>query len=370
MANGTWTNDASSLWSTAANWSGSTVANGATFTAFFTNNITATRTVTNTIGGTWTGTIGNIEFSDNGLSGSAWVVSGASTITLSNSGSGSTLTAKTAATISGILAGTENITKAGADTLTLSGANTFGGAGKTVTVSAGILSIGNNAGLGNASNKVIVNDGTTLTYTASAPTSRTHEIAGNGTSGLNGAINGAQNVQGTVDLTGDALVVCGSGIIRGTYNLNGHSLSISCFNNGSQAHTISGAGDIVTFTIANAGNFGISGSAQTYTANQVIVESNTGTFNDYAIATREFGNDANPVLLRSYGTAYNAANANVTDNHNYTIQNGIFMSNVGTLTLNGTIQIDTGSVLKGLRRFVGFPSRKNGLFPKHETNQA
>jgi hypothetical protein len=35
-----------------------------------------------------------------------------------------------------------------------------------------------------------------------------------------------------------------------------------------------------------------------------------------------------------------------------------------------TIQIDTGSVLKGFRRFVGFPSRKNGLFPKHESNQA
>lgn len=342
MASGTWITDVSSTWSTAANWSGSVIANGAGFTANFTNNISATRTVTNTIGGTWTGTIGGFVFSDNGLSGSAWVVSGASTITLSNSGAGSTFNAITAATVSCVLAGSESITKSGADTLTLSGINTFGGAGKSVTVSAGILSCGNNAGLGNASNTITVDSGATLSYTTTTPTSRTHTISGNGSSGLNGAIAGAQNVQGTVNLGADSLVVCSSGIIRGTYNLNGYSLTIQGFNNGTQAHTISGSGNIVTFTIANAGNAGISGSAQTYTANQVIVESNTGTANDYALASRELGADSNPVLLRSYGTIFNAANAAATSNHNYTVQNGVFMANVTSLTLNGTIQIDTG----------------------------
>jgi autotransporter-associated beta strand protein len=74
----------------------------------------------------------------------------------------------------------------------------------------------------------------------------------------------------------------------------------------------------------------------------VIVESDTGTANDYALASRELGADSNPVLLRSYGTIFNAANAAATSNHNYTVQNGVFMANVTSLTLNGTIQIDTG----------------------------
>lgn len=342
MASGTWTADASSTWSTATNWSGSVIADGAGFTANFTNNITAARTVTNTIGGAWSGTIGSFVFSDNGAAGSAWTVSGASTITLSNSGSGSSFNVITPTTISCVLAGSESITKSGADSLTLSGVNTFGGSGKTVTVSAGILVCGNNAGLGNASNTVTVNSGTTLQYTATTPTSRTHTISGNGSTGSNGAIANAQNVQGTVDLAANSTVICSAGMIRGTYNLNGYSLSIQCYNNGTQAHTISGNGNVVTFTINNAGNAGISGSAQTYTASQVIVESIAGAFNDYAIASRELGDSTNPVLLRSWGTIFNASNLAATSDHNYTIQDGIFLANVTSLTLNGTIQIDTG----------------------------
>src|SRR3954468_8687145 len=45
-ASGTWTNTASGLWSLSTNWSGSTIANGANFTAdFSTLNITSTLTV-------------------------------------------------------------------------------------------------------------------------------------------------------------------------------------------------------------------------------------------------------------------------------------------------------------------------------------
>jgi hypothetical protein len=36
----------------------------------------------------------------------------------------------------------------------------------------------------------------------------------------------------------------------------------------------------------------------------------------------------------------------------------------------GSIQANTGLSLKGFRRFVGFPSRKNGFFQHYETNKA
>jgi autotransporter-associated beta strand protein len=49
------------------------------------------------------------------------------------------------------------ITKSGPGTLVLSGANTFGGAGKSVEVLNGVLSVGSDSGLGHSSNAILLN---------------------------------------------------------------------------------------------------------------------------------------------------------------------------------------------------------------------
>lgn len=135
MASGTWAVDASGNWSTTGNWSGGTVADGATFTANFTNNITATRTVTvDTVR-----TIGNITFSDNGASGSAWVLSGANALTLDNGGSAPVLNVVTGTTISAPITGTAGFTKSGAGTLELSNANT--GLSGSIAVTQGVMNL-------------------------------------------------------------------------------------------------------------------------------------------------------------------------------------------------------------------------------------
>lgn len=120
MASGTWNVDASGNWSLATNWLSSVIADGATFTANFTNNITATRTVTLDA----SRSIGNLTFSDNGASGSSWVLanSGAAVLTLDNGVSSPAINVVTTTTISSTLAGTAGFTKAGNGNLTFTGA--------------------------------------------------------------------------------------------------------------------------------------------------------------------------------------------------------------------------------------------------------
>ena len=187
QTSGTWINaSTNSTWSTAANWSGSTVAVGAGATAdFSTLDITAARTVnlgTNI-------TIGTIVFGDATTPSNNWTLAngtgGPWALTLAT-GTGSPVinVVNQTTTISAGLAGSQGFTKTGTGVLTLTGANTVTGG---INLSAGTLnfafgSLGTNtvdftagAALGwNASNTqdvsslIKIEDGVTATLATGA----------------------------------------------------------------------------------------------------------------------------------------------------------------------------------------------------------
>ena len=141
---GTWTNDASSVWSAATNWLNGTVADGTDATAdFSTINITANRT--NLLDSSRT--VGNLSFGD--INGTQfWLLNplNGSVLTLQTSTGTPTLTTATngannfVAGVNVSLAGTQGLIKAGNGTLALGGTNTYSGA---TLINGGTLAITN-----------------------------------------------------------------------------------------------------------------------------------------------------------------------------------------------------------------------------------
>lgn len=278
-ATGTWTSTTGGNWEdiTTSPWDGGIVADGAGFIANFTSDITAATTVLLT----GNKTIGDLTFSDNGASGSAWTLGGASTLTLAG-GTTSTVTTTTNATISAILAGTNSLTKAGAGRLTLSGANTYSGGtilgGGSVTLSnatgfgSGAVSVTADTALsvGTAfGNNIAINSGTTLSL-------------GGGFINVNGIISGAGNVtatdsihlRGTNTYTGNTTVNSGFlcidkeaslGATPGTFNAASLTLSGGGFlSNYLTGSAISlGVNRGITLASGNTGGFDVAGGSLT-----------------------------------------------------------------------------------------------------------
>lgn len=193
---GTWNVDADGSWDTDTNWLGSAIADGSGNTASFTNDISGTRTITLDSDRS----IGGLIFSDNGASGSAWILSGGNTLTLA--GTTPTISTLTNATISSIIAGSDGLTKTGAARLALSGANTYSGG---TTLSGGTLQVSHASALGSGS--VLVTDDSTLTVSIGDGFS--NNIAIN--SGVNLSVNGGYN-----RILG---VISGDGRVTGTGNI-------------------------------------------------------------------------------------------------------------------------------------------------------
>ncbi|MEO5715170.1 MAG: autotransporter-associated beta strand repeat-containing protein [Luteolibacter sp.] len=190
-ADGNWTSVAiSGNWADSGNWDLGNIADGSGATANFTRDITALTTVTND-----GRTIGNIVFSDNALSDSAWVITG-STLTLAG---GSTITTITDTTIGSNVAGT-GFTKAGTGTLTLSStSNSFSGG---VTLGAGTLQIAAATNL--PSGNTLTFTGGTLNTTAAMTLANSVLIA----SGQSGTIKAPTS--GLLTLTGNYSGVAGT----------------------------------------------------------------------------------------------------------------------------------------------------------------
>ena len=145
---GKWNTDASSTWSTVANWTNSQVANGAGTIANFDFNITTNRTVTLDS----SRTIGRLRFNDPTTPTTNWYLaaSGTSVLTLDNSGSTPTIEVVNGigATITAPLTGTAGFLKFGASPLILSGTNTLSG---PITVTNSELRVNNSNSLGSSS---------------------------------------------------------------------------------------------------------------------------------------------------------------------------------------------------------------------------
>lgn len=140
QTNGTWINATSnSTWSTLANWSGGTVADGADGVAdFSTLDIAANRTVN--LGANRT--IGSLIFGDATTASNTWTLAngtgGPWTLTLQTStGTPTIQVVNQTATISAVVGGSQGLSKTGAGTLTLSNAaNTLTGG---IALNAGAL---------------------------------------------------------------------------------------------------------------------------------------------------------------------------------------------------------------------------------------
>jgi len=195
-ASGTWINlvngDASGAWSTAANWSGGTIADGAGNMAdFSTLDITTNSTITLDT----TRTIGNLVFGD-AAPGNNWILTG-NTLTLQASSGAPIITANNGSnTISTVLAGISGLTKAGAGTLDLAAANNTT-LSSNINVNAGILVVGNNNALGattangsaTLSNAVMIANGATVQMLGGIqPNLHTAYVSGTGVGGTQGAI--------------------------------------------------------------------------------------------------------------------------------------------------------------------------------------
>jgi fibronectin-binding autotransporter adhesin len=152
---GTWNADADGNWSDAANWTSSTVADGAGFTATLGDFITLDRIITLDSARS----IGNITTLD---ATNNFTISGANILTLDvNSGSPTinTLQDRTL-TINSVIDGNEGLTKTSSGittgTLILGGDNTY--TGDTI-VNAGTLAVTHNNALGSTTGKTIINGG-------------------------------------------------------------------------------------------------------------------------------------------------------------------------------------------------------------------
>lgn len=131
-ATGSWTSLTDGDWGTAGNWSGSTIADGATFTAHLNNNITTPVTTTLDTDRT----IGHVVLSDGGGNSMVRAISGTTTLTMDNGGGTPTITATTFSTIGVILAGSNGLTfNSTGNGLNLTKTNTYTG---VTTITGGL----------------------------------------------------------------------------------------------------------------------------------------------------------------------------------------------------------------------------------------
>src|SRR5437667_4279714 len=157
-ANGTWTflssGNGSGIWSVSTNWSGGTIADGASSIAdFSTLNITADSTVTLDS----SRTIGQLKFGDATTQSNQWTLDGAAqTLTLNNGASQPIINITTTnqlTTINPVLGGTNGFVKSGPGRVVLTAANTVTG---QVTFTQGDILVSNNSAFGSASHLIYI----------------------------------------------------------------------------------------------------------------------------------------------------------------------------------------------------------------------
>ena len=295
-ADGTWTSTTSgATWSTASNWSGSTIADGSGFTANFnTLDIPASAVTVNL---DTVRTIGNLVFSDtNTTTAGAWVLAnnGSSLNILTLAGTTPTITVNSMAsvaassatpnvTISAVIAGSSiSLVKNGTATTTvnsgaasstsmlvLSGVNTYTG---TTDIQTGMIIAKNAAALG--SSTVTVESGASLVL------------------GTSSAIANTVNLNGST-----ALAVAGSGsaaILSGTVNVQTASSVFATNVGGNNSLTFSSAGSLNLGS--NILTIGTSGSANTVTI--------AGTLTGGAASGLTISGGGNVIISGNNGSGY------------------------------------------------------------------
>ncbi len=253
---GTWidTTTGPNLWSNSAMWSGGTIADGAGFNANFTSNITVNTTVTLDSNRN----ISNLNFSDNGTSGSAWILnsSGGSILTLGDGTTvgTSTIDTLTQANITAILAGANSLTKTGAGTLQLGALNTYSGG---TIVNGGILDLTNGGTTGAIRGTLAVNAGATVRVSIANGLGTSQNVRVTNVN-LNGGTLDIQNT-GSNSITASTITMTG-GVITG---MSGSKFDLRYNNAGSftSVTTLSSA----TTSVINVTDLGMPNNDTTFT---------------------------------------------------------------------------------------------------------
>ena len=363
-ADGIWTSPATGTWSTAGNWFGGNLADGAGSTAFFTNDITSDVTVhldtarTNgnlTFGDGDTNTPANWILDNNGTAGNILTLSGtAPTITVNALGSG------TIANITGVITGT-NLTETGPGTLVLSGANTF----TNLVINGGRVVLNNSGnggspgalGAGTTNNTITLTNGATLVRSNTANNllwrlnvKGTDTFDGTGANG--GNLNGLFIGDGTLNMIlppgGSSLTTGGNNSwnsnvwanFSGTVILSGGGNLRFDLNN---AATFSFGSKLATFDLGDTNTMNERGAAaiNQHTTYLGAIKGNFGTvisLNSKAgdVNTLQVG-DAN-LSTTFFGSIRNASGTTLT---------ALTKSGMGTLTLSGTNLYTGGTLVQG-----------------------
>jgi autotransporter-associated beta strand protein len=381
-ASGTWTNTAGGNWSTTTNWSGGTIADGATFIGDFstldiTSNITVTIDTTSRI-------LGILNIGDtNGSNSYTLTNSGGATLTFDNGGSNAQLNESStskgdlidenirlkgslditnasantlsftgsiqssatsgtqtisflsgnesviAAIANGGTGGTIAVSKSGSGTLTVSGSNTYTGG---TTVSAGTLAIANSvSGTPVGTGTLTLSDGATVRST--------------GAGGING-----RTLQNAISLSGD--ITLGNAVNNGTLTFDGTASSNGVTLTGNTTLTTASAvviADVISggfsLTKDGASSLTLSGanlySGGTFINGGTIRFSNSSALGSGGVTIGTSGGDP-AELLWSGGTATISNNITVASAATGT---SVLEAGTGTPTFSGTITLNGNLIL-------------------------
>ncbi|HEX7348789.1 MAG TPA: autotransporter-associated beta strand repeat-containing protein [Rhodanobacteraceae bacterium] len=271
----------------------------------------------------------------------------------------------------GVISGNGALTQMGTDVLTLTGANTFRG---NTNLDSGEIDVGNNTALG--AGRVYMAAGTTLGFTATGfSLANNFELTGAGTfnaaSGqtetISGAIFDAGATPGALDTTGaGTLVLTGNGNVwSGGTTLSAGTLQIGNGGSGSIGNgdiadnaalmfdtssavlyrgVLSGAG---TLSQEGAGTLTLDGDSSGFTGTTTVA----GGMLQVGDATHASASLGGVIAVVSGGTLGGFGSVGNADPTTTTIQSGGILSpgsgtySVGTLTVNGNLTLDAGSIL-------------------------
>ncbi|MBE0541124.1 MAG: hypothetical protein IH623_07045 [Verrucomicrobia bacterium] len=275
-ADGTWIFNNSGAWSTATNWSGSNIADGADSTAdFSTINITSGRTVTLDS----SRTIGHLRFGDTTPTHDwSLAASGGSVLTLQvGAAAPSVEIVNQSASISAVLAGAQGFTKTGVGTLSVSGNNSSLSGDISVRQGALFWNVNNNA-LGSGTitlNDVGTGGNNTGLFRNAAGTLANNIIVANQGSGT--ATIGSDVSQVSITYSG-TVTLNRAAILKAGVNPNPSTVTFTGDITGGGGVTISGGGIVAFNTTAKTYTGGTTLSEGTLRLGADNVVPDTGTF--------------------------------------------------------------------------------------------
>jgi len=379
LTGGQWTNDASGVWSAAANWNGGVVANSNAVMADFSQApITASRSVTVDT----PRTIGGLRF---GCPSGAlnWFLAGTSPLTLDGGGGNTPLVAvnQNSAIITAPLLGTAGLSKTGAGTLILDSANSLGGG---LTVNAGAVNVTGGVttfGTGTSSIGYLTGSGALNVSAGTLALAGELRVGGSDQNGSQYTATGTATVAGATLAVGSLTVARGNYLdntISGTLTLNSGATLISTNDTVIQFAGL-GHGTLAI----NGGNFILGPSATKWLmvgywdsgAGEVdLTSGNLELDNSTSIKMCRSGNTGGNAFNQSGGTVTFYADAGLTPGGggnldlNYgggTSSTSTYNLNGGTLTVPQIIATSTSG--SGIFNFNGGTLRPTGANPAFMT---